>query len=102
MRVLIEGIDVAAASEETREELDRLVPMHADLEPAAKVHMLQSVVSRILVETIFDSYFFGLPKEQADQFKAVEETLSSYGCPPNSFPLPLQETDQKQSSPQKR
>ncbi|KAF9877794.1 hypothetical protein CkaCkLH20_04929 [Colletotrichum karsti] len=71
-------LDVAAAGEETREELGRLVPMHADLEPAAKVHMLQSIVSRILVDTIFDSYFFGLPKEQADQLKAVEEMLSSY------------------------
>lgn len=53
--------------------------MYADLEPSAKVHMLQSVVSCVLVETIFDSYFFGLPREQAEQLKAVERTLSSYG-----------------------
>lgn len=53
--------------------------MYADLETSAKVHLLQSVVSRLLVDTIFDSYFFGLPREQAEQLKAVEQMLSSHG-----------------------
>ncbi|KAF6844695.1 hypothetical protein CMUS01_00879 [Colletotrichum musicola] len=78
-------LDVAAAGEETREELGRLVPMHADLEASAKVHMLQSAVSRLLVDAIFNSYFFGLPKEQAEQFKAMEETLSSYVDSPEAL-----------------
>ncbi|KAI8174128.1 hypothetical protein K4K51_009084 [Colletotrichum sp. SAR 10_75] len=72
-------LDVAAASEDIRDELGRLVPMYADLETSAKVHMLQSIVSRILMDVIFDNCFFGLPKEQADKFRAMEETLSSYG-----------------------
>uniref|UniRef100_L2GH53 Involucrin repeat protein n=1 Tax=Colletotrichum fructicola (strain Nara gc5) TaxID=1213859 RepID=L2GH53_COLFN len=71
-------LDVAAASEDVRDELGRLVPMYADLETSAKVHMLQSIVSRILMDVIFENCFFGLPKEQADKFRAMEETLSSY------------------------
>ncbi|KAJ0156134.1 hypothetical protein CTA2_12799 [Colletotrichum tanaceti] len=78
-------LDIAAASQETRDELGRLVPMYADLEPSAKVHMLQSVVSCVLVETIFDSYFFGLPREQTEQLKAVERTLSSYVDSPEAI-----------------
>ncbi|WQF81663.1 hypothetical protein CDEST_06677 [Colletotrichum destructivum] len=78
-------LDIAAAGEDIREELGRLVPMYADLEPSAKVHMLQSVVSCVLVETIFDSYFFGLPREQAEQLKAVEQTLSSYVDSPEAI-----------------
>lgn len=71
--------DFAAASDDVLEELGQLVPMYADLDSSAKVHLLQSVVSRVLVDTIFNSYFFGLPKEQAEQLKAVEQTLSNYG-----------------------
>ncbi|OHE97638.1 hypothetical protein CORC01_07053 [Colletotrichum orchidophilum] len=71
-------LDFTTASDDVLEELGQLVPMYADLEPSAKVHMLQSVVSRVLVDTIFDSYFFGLPKEQAEQLKAVEQTLLGY------------------------
>ncbi|OLN92270.1 hypothetical protein CCHL11_01559 [Colletotrichum chlorophyti] len=68
----------AAASDDVRGDLACLVPMYADLESSAKVHVLQSVVSGVLVDEIFDSYYFGLPTEQAEQFKAVEQTLSSY------------------------
>ncbi|KAI3555297.1 hypothetical protein CABS01_12414 [Colletotrichum abscissum] len=78
-------LDFAAASDDVLEELGQLVPMYADLEPSAKVHMLQSVVSRVLVETIFNSYFFGLPKEQAEQLKAVEQTLSGYVDSPEAI-----------------
>ncbi|KAK1596143.1 uncharacterized protein LY79DRAFT_545542, partial [Colletotrichum navitas] len=78
-------LDISAASEDVREELGRLVPMYADLEPSAKVHMLQSIVSRVLVDVIFDSYFFGLSKEQAEQLKAVEQTLSSFVDSPEAI-----------------
>ncbi|GKT57089.1 hypothetical protein ColTof4_11243 [Colletotrichum tofieldiae] len=78
-------LDISAANEDVREELGRLVPMYADLEPSAKVHLLQSVVSRVLVDTIFNSYFFGLPREQAEQLKTVEQTLSSYVDSPEAI-----------------
>ncbi|KAK1986648.1 hypothetical protein LZ30DRAFT_778121 [Colletotrichum cereale] len=78
-------LDTSAASEDVREELGRLVPMYADLEPSAKVHTLQSVVSRVLVDAIFDSYFFGLPREQAEQLKAAEQTLTSFVDSPEAI-----------------
>ncbi|KAI1397777.1 RNA ligase-like domain-containing protein [Hypoxylon fuscum] len=58
-------------------DLDDLVPMYEQLAAPAKVHLLQSVVSRILVETIFNTYFVGLPKDQADQLAQVEKYLAS-------------------------
>lgn len=60
------------------EELAALVPMYEELAAAAKVHLLQSFVSRVLVEMVFGAYFVGLSPEQARQFRDVEETLRSY------------------------
>jgi activating signal cointegrator complex subunit 1 len=40
-----------------------------------KAAFLQSVVSSILVEMIFDVYFVGLPEEQATQLGHIEDYL---------------------------
>lgn len=40
-----------------------------------KAVLLQSVVSSILVEMIFDAYFIGLPEEQATQLGHIEQHL---------------------------
>lgn len=45
----------------------------------SKVHLLQSIVSRILVELVFDAYFVGLPPEKALQLAELEAFLSSFG-----------------------
>ncbi|KAI1107357.1 hypothetical protein F4804DRAFT_197531 [Jackrogersella minutella] len=58
-------------------DLSELVPMYEQLASSAKVHLLQNVISSILVETIFNAYFVGLPKEQADQLAQVENYLAS-------------------------
>ncbi|KAL7623873.1 hypothetical protein AAE478_005429 [Parahypoxylon ruwenzoriense] len=58
-------------------DLEELVPMYKQLAATAKVHLLQSVVSSILVETIFNAYFVGLAKDQADQLARVEKDLAS-------------------------
>ncbi|KAM0523369.1 hypothetical protein ACHAPS_005509 [Verticillium nonalfalfae] len=71
-------IDFGKASEDELEELAALVPMYEELAAAAKVHLLQSFVSRVLVEMVFGAYFVGLSPEQARQFRDVEETLRSY------------------------
>lgn len=52
--------------------------MYEELAKTAKVHFLQSVVSRILVDMIFDSYFVGLSKEQTGLFRQMENLLSSF------------------------
>ncbi|KAL2104530.1 hypothetical protein VUR80DRAFT_10384 [Thermomyces stellatus] len=70
-------LDLAKASPEMLEEVGRLVPMYENLASMAKVHLLQSVVSGILVEMVFSAYFVGLSQEQTDKFKQVEELLRS-------------------------
>ncbi|RTE83362.1 hypothetical protein BHE90_002182 [Fusarium euwallaceae] len=65
--------------EATLAEINELVPMYEDLASTAKVHLLQSIVSRILVEMVFDAYFVGLSSEQTQQFRQMEKMLYSYG-----------------------
>jgi activating signal cointegrator complex subunit 1 len=59
------------------EELARLVPQFEELVSSAKVPLLQSIVSRILVETIFDAYFVGLTPEQTQQLQESEALIAS-------------------------
>jgi hypothetical protein len=40
--------------------------------------LIQSIVSRILVEHIFDVSFVGLPAEQSEQFEKMERFLASF------------------------
>lgn len=56
-----------------------MVPMYEDLISTAKVHLLQSLVSKVLMDMIFDVYYVGLSKVQAQQFRDMEATLLSYG-----------------------
>lgn len=70
--------DLSKADDSTLAELGRLVPAYEDLVQASKVHLLQSIVSRILVELVFDTYFVGLSAGQALQFAEMEEFLSSF------------------------
>ncbi len=74
--------DLSKATPAAKEELARLVPMYEELKHAAKVHLLQSLVSRLLVEMVFDTYFVGLSDEQTQQLSQMEELLSSFGRSP--------------------
>jgi len=56
-----------------------LVPTYEPLASTSKVHLIQSLVSSLLVEGLFEEYFVGLPKEQADELKKAETLLSIYG-----------------------
>ncbi|KAF7543198.1 hypothetical protein G7Z17_g10923 [Cylindrodendrum hubeiense] len=66
--------------EATLAELNELVPMYEELIHTAKVHLLQCIVSRILVEMVFDSYYVGLSDEQEQQFRQMEKLLSSFAA----------------------
>ncbi|ROW04215.1 hypothetical protein VSDG_00814 [Cytospora chrysosperma] len=72
-------IDLSKANEASLQELAELVPMYEELAQTAKVHLLQSVVSRILVQRIFRSYFVGLSPEQELQLRQTEALLESFG-----------------------
>ncbi|KAL2139534.1 hypothetical protein VTI28DRAFT_5070 [Corynascus sepedonium] len=74
-------IDLSGVHEDAISELSRLVPMYEELVSTSKIHLLQSVVSRLLVEFVFDAYFVGLPDEVAGQIKQVEAFLSSTSSP---------------------
>ncbi|KAI1781158.1 hypothetical protein F4818DRAFT_30605 [Hypoxylon cercidicola] len=67
----------ARVDEAILDDLGELVPMYDQLATLAKVHLLQSVVSSILVEDIFNSYFIGLPEDQANQLAQMENYLAS-------------------------
>jgi activating signal cointegrator complex subunit 1 len=71
-------LDLSRANDSVLTELSRLVPSYEDLVVNAKIHLLQSIVSRILVEVIFDAYFVGLSAEQSREFSQMEKFLSSF------------------------
>lgn len=71
--------DLSRAPDSTLAELGRLVPSFEELILSAKIHLLQSIVSKILVEQVFDAYFVGLSAEQSREFTQMEKFLSSFG-----------------------
>ncbi|KAI2779191.1 hypothetical protein F4815DRAFT_196437 [Daldinia loculata] len=70
-------LDFTHADDAVIHDLAELVPMYEQLAASAKVHLLQNVVSSILVETIFEAYFVGLPEDQTRQLTQIEKYLGS-------------------------
>ncbi|EQK97586.1 hypothetical protein OCS_06701 [Ophiocordyceps sinensis CO18] len=73
-------IDVSKADEATLAELGELVPTYASLLHTAKIHMLQSIVSKMLVDMVFNAYFFGLSDEETRHFRRMEDLLCSFAA----------------------
>lgn len=70
------AVELGEADPAIIEDLANLVPMYEELAVSeTKAVFLQSIVSSILVEMIFDVYFVGLPKEQATQLSHIENYL---------------------------
>ncbi len=68
------------------------MPTYEELVHTAKVHLLQSIVSRLLMELVFGAYFVGLSETQTGQLEQMESLLSSFGeatNPLTPYPLPL-------------
>lgn len=74
-------LDFSKADPSIIEDLSQLVPMYEDIEPHAKLHLLQSIVSSILVEMVFNCYLVGLSEDQAKQLYETEKFLASMGSP---------------------
>lgn len=72
-------LDLSRAGEPTLREIAGLLPMYEELAQTAKVHLLQSIVSSILVRRIFGAYFVGLSAEQEEQLRHAEELMASFG-----------------------
>lgn len=60
--------------------------MYEELAQGAKVHLLQSIVSRVLVDMVFGVYFPGLSDEQTQRFRQMERTLSQLGAYSSAVP----------------
>ncbi|KAI1825689.1 hypothetical protein F4861DRAFT_530174 [Xylaria intraflava] len=72
--------DLGRADETIIDDLSGLVPMYEELAVSeTRAVFLQSIVSSILVEMIFDAYFVGLPEEQAAHLGQIEEYLVNLG-----------------------
>ncbi|RDW82126.1 hypothetical protein BP6252_03238 [Coleophoma cylindrospora] len=72
-------IDIESLPDEIRDQISELVPTYIPIAAISKIYLIQSLISMVLVQKIFQSYFAGLPEEEAEKFKATEETLSRYG-----------------------
>ncbi|KAL7930071.1 hypothetical protein V8C35DRAFT_169101 [Trichoderma chlorosporum] len=69
--------DLSKASDDTLTELGQLVPMYEELIHTSKVHLLQSIVSSILVDMVFDAYYVGLSEQDTQRIQQMEQLLSS-------------------------
>ncbi|KAI8956017.1 hypothetical protein F4801DRAFT_586643 [Xylaria longipes] len=70
------SFDLSKADQTIIDDLSKLIPMYEELAiNETKAAFLQSIVSSILVEMIFDAYFVGLPEEPASQLSQIEQYL---------------------------
>ena len=53
--------------------------MYEELASVAKLHFLQGLLSRILVDMVFDAYFVGMSDEQTATIRQMEILLTSFG-----------------------
>ncbi|KAM0454982.1 hypothetical protein ACHAPV_008123 [Trichoderma viride] len=65
-------LDLSQASDSTLTELGHLVPMYEELIHTSKVHLLQSIVSSILVEMVFNAYYgdFSASTDPVNQWRS--------------------------------
>lgn len=68
--------DISSAGDDVVGELARLVPEFAQVACQSKLALLQSIVSRTMVELVFEPYFPGLPEDQNKRLQAHEHDLS--------------------------
>ncbi|KAI1175766.1 hypothetical protein F4777DRAFT_304320 [Nemania sp. FL0916] len=70
------SFDLDKADQVIIDDLSNLVPMYEELATSeTKAALLQSIVSSILVDMVFNVYFVGLPEEQAAQLGQIEKYL---------------------------
>lgn len=70
----------AKVKTEGLEGLENVEPMYEEiLGMGGKIHLIQSVVSRLLVEMVFRAYFVGLTGEQERVVREAEGMLGAIG-----------------------
>ncbi|KAG9246751.1 hypothetical protein BJ878DRAFT_416245 [Calycina marina] len=72
-------LNLDKANSDTKENLLHLVPTYDTLATISKIHLIQAIVSRLLLNTIFEEYFVGLPRSRATELRDIEKYLRSFG-----------------------
>lgn len=75
----MEYLDLSKLGPDPQIRLSQLLPIYISLESISKVHLVQSIVSMILVKNIFNLYFVGLPTEICASLMDMERNLESLG-----------------------
>ncbi|KZZ94931.1 hypothetical protein AAL_05042 [Moelleriella libera RCEF 2490] len=80
----VKSVDCKHLDHDVLHHLRELVPMYEQLSSAAavaKIHLLQALVSKMLVDLVFGAYFPGLTDEQTQQFRDMEALLGTLSSP---------------------
>jgi activating signal cointegrator complex subunit 1 len=81
---ILTSIDMSNMSEVARESISQLIPTYDNLASTGKVHLIQSLISRLLVIEIFTSYFVGLPPSRSAEFSNMEAYLTNLTGDPSA------------------
>lgn len=69
--------DIDKANDGIQEHLMSLVPNYESLAASSKLPLIQSIISSLLMESIFEEYFVGLARDHAHELKKVEALFSN-------------------------
>ncbi|KAH7040093.1 uncharacterized protein B0I36DRAFT_5553 [Microdochium trichocladiopsis] len=70
-------VEISSTDDDVVGELARLVPMFVQVASQSKLALLQSIVSQIMVELVFQPYFPGLPDDQNRRLRQHEDDLAA-------------------------
>lgn len=65
--------------DQIRRQLLRLVPTYETLAASSKIHLLQSIVSNLMVDAIFEPFFVGLPEDKEEALLNAQSCMSIFG-----------------------
>ncbi|KAK0386840.1 hypothetical protein NLU13_5153 [Sarocladium strictum] len=81
------GLQNWELSDAIRAEAGESLPMFDELVAnGSKVHLLQSMVSKVLVDDVFGAYYAGLSREQTAHLRDTEQMLSSFAASEEAIP----------------
>ncbi len=69
-------IDYSNVPEPICQDVAAAVPHYISITAASKLSVVQAVVIKVLVDEVFNSYFFGMPESQVTALKAMEGQLN--------------------------
>ncbi|KAI9697212.1 MAG: hypothetical protein M1836_004776 [Candelina mexicana] len=74
-------IDYSSLPEPTCQDVAAAVPQYSSMTAASKLSVVQAVVIKVLVDEVFNAYFFGMPDFQVAALKTMEGQLNALASP---------------------